>query len=101
VPRLTPPHNWRNFDRRLHHLAAQSGDRSVWSRLSASLQRLLPLSRLAAIPDDLFVPVVRTAVAVLIVVLVTVLLIQLIASRKFQQRNCCLKPPKHRRPNCG
>jgi len=77
VPRLTPPHNWRNFDRRLHHLAAQSGDRSVWSRLSASLQRLLPLSRLAAIPDDLFVPVVRTAVAVLIVVLVTVLLIQL------------------------
>src|SRR5216684_1493615 len=47
TPRLTPPQGWRNFDRQLRQLAAQSGSQSLLARVMGSLGRFLPVARFA------------------------------------------------------
>src|SRR6266542_1055848 len=37
TPRLNPPQDWRNFDRQLRQLAAQSGRQSLFSRIVGSV----------------------------------------------------------------
>ena len=76
TPRLTPPQNWRNFDRQLRNLASQGGRPSWWSRLFTSLGRFLPVTRLAAITPEAFTPLTRLAVAVLAVIVIVTLVVQ-------------------------
>src|SRR5260370_12717840 len=47
TPHHTPPQGWRNFDRQLRQLAAQSGSQSFLARVMGSLGRFLPVARLA------------------------------------------------------
>jgi len=42
TPRLNPPQGWRNFDRQLRQLAAQSGSQSLVTKLFGSLNRFFP-----------------------------------------------------------
>jgi anti-sigma factor RsiW len=75
TPRLNPPQGWRNFDRQLRQLAAQSGSQSLKSRLFGSLNRLFPISHLFAIPRPWFKPIARSLTAALVLILVVGLVI--------------------------
>src|SRR6266576_1702567 len=63
TPRLLPPGGWRNFDRQLSQLVAASGKQSLSSRLFGSLGRFFPVARLSAVRHPLAIPMVRYAVA--------------------------------------
>src|SRR5882762_1780008 len=76
TPRLNPPQGWRNFDRQLRQLAAQSGHQSLRSRLFGSLNRFSPISHLAAIPHPWFKPMARGLAAALVLILVIALVIR-------------------------
>jgi anti-sigma factor RsiW len=76
TPRLTPPQGWRNFDRQLRQLAAQSGSQSLKSKLFGSLNRFFPIWHRFAIPNTWFKPLVRGLAAALAVVLVIALVIR-------------------------
>jgi anti-sigma factor RsiW len=76
TPRLTPSQGWRNFDRQLRQLAAQSGSQSLKSRLFGSLNRFFPISHFVAIPRPSFKPTVRGLAAVLVLILVAALVIR-------------------------
>jgi anti-sigma factor RsiW len=76
TPRLTPPQGWRNFDRQLRQLAAQSGNQSLRSRLFGSLSRFLPISHFVAIPRPWLKPMARGLAAVLVVILVVAFVIR-------------------------
>ncbi len=75
TPRLTPPQGWRNFDRQLRQLAAQSGRQSLASRLFGSLNRFFPVSHFFAIPHPWFKPLARGLAAALALMLVVALVI--------------------------
>jgi len=75
TPRLNPPQGWRNFDRQLRQLAAQSGSQSLKSRLFGSLNRFFPISHFFAIPRSWFTPLVRGLAAALALILVVTLVI--------------------------
>jgi anti-sigma factor RsiW len=77
TPRLLPPDDWRNFDRQLRQLAAQSGSRSLVSRLFASLGRFLPVTRLVATPGGFLQPLARVVAAALAVILMAALVLRL------------------------
>src|SRR5688572_15561315 len=63
TPRLVPPGNWRNFDRQLNQLVAASGKQSLSSRLFGSLGRFFPAVRFNAVRHSLAIPMVRYALA--------------------------------------
>src|SRR6267142_639115 len=75
TPRLNPPQGWRNFDRQLRQLAAQSGRQSLASRLFGSLNRFFPVSHFFATPHAWFKPLARGLAAALAVILVVALVI--------------------------
>jgi anti-sigma factor RsiW len=75
TPRLNPPQGWRNFDRQLRQLAAQSGRQSLTSRIFGSLNRFFPVSHFFATPHPWFKPMVRGLAAALVLVLVVALVI--------------------------
>lgn len=75
TPRLTPPQGWRNFDRQLRQLAAQSGRQSLVSRLFGSLNRFFPVSHFFATPHPWFKPMARSLAAALVLILVVALVI--------------------------
>src|SRR5438309_4387882 len=45
TPRLVPPQNWRNFDRKLNQLVAASGKQRLLARFMGSMGRFLPVTR--------------------------------------------------------
>ena len=75
TPRLNPPQGWRNFDRQLRQLAAQSGRQSLASRIFGSLNRFFPVSHLFATPRPWFRPLARGLAAALALILVVTLVI--------------------------
>jgi len=75
TPRLNPPQGWRNFDRQLRQLAAQSGHQSLRSRIFGSLNRFFPVSHLFAAPRPWFKPLARGLAAALALILVVTLVI--------------------------
>src|SRR6266498_2421089 len=75
TPRLNPPQDWRNFDRQLRQLAAQSGRQSLFSRIFGSLNRFFPVSHLFAAPRPWFKPLARGLAAALALILVVALVI--------------------------
>jgi hypothetical protein len=75
TPRLVPPQGWRNFDRQLRQLAAQSGNQSLASRLFGSLSRFFPVSHLVALPRPWVSQIARSVAAVLALILIVALLI--------------------------
>jgi anti-sigma factor RsiW len=75
TPRLNPPQGWRNFDRQLRQLAAQSGRQSLVSKLFGSLNRFFPVSHLFAAPCPWFKPLARGLAAALALILVVTLVI--------------------------
>jgi anti-sigma factor RsiW len=75
TPRLNPPQGWRNFDRQLRQLAAQSGRQSLASRIFGSLNRFFPVSHLFAAPRPWFKPLARGLAAALALILVVSLVI--------------------------
>src|SRR5216683_6850063 len=76
TPRLNPPQGWRNFDRKLRQLAAQSGHQSLRSRLFGSLNRFFPVSHFFATPHPWFKPMARGLAAALVLVLVVALVVR-------------------------
>jgi len=76
TPRLTPPQGWRNFDRQLRQLAAQSGRQSLASRLFGSLNRFFPVSHFFATPHPWLKPMTRGLAAALVLILVAALVIR-------------------------
>src|SRR5260370_4625179 len=76
TPRLNPPQGWRNFDRQLRQLAAQSGHQSLRSRIFGSLNRFFPVSHFFAIPHPWFKPMARSLAAALVLVLVVAFVIR-------------------------
>src|SRR5713226_5839235 len=76
TPRLNPPQGWRNFDRQLRQLAAQSGHQSLRSRIFGSLNRFFPISHFAAIPEPWFKPMARGLAAALVLIIVIALVIR-------------------------
>jgi len=76
TPRLNPPQGWRNFDRQLRQLAAQSGSQSLKSRLFGSLSRFFPISHFFAMPRPWFKPLGRGLAAALVLILVVGLVIR-------------------------
>jgi len=76
TPRLNPTEGWRNFDRQLRQVAAQSGHQSLRSRLYGSLNRFFPASRFLETPHAWFRPMVRSLAAALALILVVALVIR-------------------------
>src|SRR5712664_319455 len=76
TPRLNPPQGWRNFDRQLRQLAAQSGSQSLKSKLFGSLNRFFPISHFFANPHPWFKPIARGLAAALVLILVVALVIR-------------------------
>ncbi len=76
TPRLNPPQGWRNFDRQLRQLAAQSGHQSLRSRIFGSLNRFFPISHFADTPHTWFKPMARGLAAALVLILVVALVIR-------------------------
>src|SRR5260221_9609505 len=76
TPRLNPPQGWRDFDRQLRQLAAQSGRQSLTSRIFGSLNRFFPVSHLFAAPRPWFKPFARGLAAALALILVVTLVIR-------------------------
>jgi len=89
TPRLNPPQGWRNFDRQLRQLAAQSGHQSLRSRLFGRLNRFFPISHFAAISHPWFKPMARGLAAALALILVVALVIRFRPSLLFRPVNCC------------
>ncbi|MGH9943983.1 MAG: zf-HC2 domain-containing protein, partial [Pyrinomonadaceae bacterium] len=71
-PHLVPPHNWRNFDRRLSQLAGESGKQSPLVKVFGSLGRFFSTVHLWSMPR----PLVRVAVGLLVAVLIVTLAIR-------------------------
>src|SRR6266446_3109202 len=76
TPRLNPPQGWRNFDRQLRQLAAQSGHQSLRSRLFGRLNRFFPVSHFFETPHPWFKPMARGLAAALALILVVALVIR-------------------------
>src|SRR5712692_4161232 len=76
TPRLNPPQGWRNFDRQLRQLAAQSGHQSLRSRIFGSLNRFFPVSHFIATSHPWFKPMARGLAAALVLILVIALVIR-------------------------
>lgn len=76
TPRLNPPQGWRNFDRQLRQLAAQSGSQSLLSKIFGSLNWFFPASRFFTIPHPWFKPMSRGLAAALVLILVVALVIR-------------------------
>src|SRR6266849_8221808 len=76
TPRLNPPQGWRNFDRQLRQLAAQSGHQSLRSRLFGRLNRFFPVSHFFETPHPWFKPMARGLAAALALILVIALVIR-------------------------
>jgi len=72
-PHFVPPNGWRSFDRQLNQLAAESGHRSLLSKMFGSLSRLFSTAHLSLIPR----PLIRVGAALLVAVLVVALVVRL------------------------
>jgi hypothetical protein len=67
TPRVSPPPNgWRNFDRALEQLAAESGRRSLLSIVFGSLERFFHRAHLSLLPQTW----IRLAVSLLIAIVI-------------------------------